>query len=87
MNKRTKIIGVAGVAAGAVYLSQSENRQKLKQLLDKVLNKNASSSGVEKLGRPSGPADADMVDEGAMTSVQYFNELQQEYKDHKQTDA
>lgn len=39
MGKLSKVLGVAGVAAGATYLSKSENREKLKKQLNKGLNK------------------------------------------------
>ena len=76
MGKLTKAIGVAGVVAGAAYLSKSENRKKAKVQLDKVINK-LGSQYVKDWGKPQEMNDANMVDEGAMTSVQYYNELQE----------
>lgn len=84
MSKVTKTIGIAGVAAGAaagaMYLSKSENRSKLKQQIEKIVGKE-NSDFVKKLGRPGAQGatdEAKMVDEGALTSVQYYNELQEE---------
>lgn len=79
MGKLTKAVGVAGVVAGAAYLSKSENRRKAKSQLDKVINK-LGSQYVKDWGKPEGIDDANMVDEGAMTSVQYYNELQDKSK-------
>lgn len=80
MGKLTKVVGIAGVAAGAAYLSKSENRKKVKVLLDKAFGKKDPSSYITQLGRPSDIDDAKMVDEGAMTSVQYYNDLREYYK-------
>lgn len=77
MGKFKKVVGVAGVVAGAAYLSKSENRQKVKGQLDKVL-KSFNKSYVKDLGKPSDIDDAKMVDEGAMTSVQYYNRYVEE---------
>ncbi|MBO0996031.1 hypothetical protein [Bacillus sp. SD088] len=77
MGKFGKIIGVAGAVAGATYLSSSENREKIKSQFTKVVSK-LNSSYIKDLGKPSEVEDAKMVDEGAMTSVQYYNELQEE---------
>ncbi|QDI90759.1 hypothetical protein EPH95_05840 [Salicibibacter halophilus] len=77
MGKVTKAVGVAGAVAGAAYLSKSENRQKVKRQLAKITGKE-NSSYLKKLGKPSDIDDANMVDEGAMTSVQYYNRLQEE---------
>ncbi|MHA6250835.1 hypothetical protein [Oceanobacillus sp. CAU 1775] len=83
MGKLTKTIGIAGAAAGAamgaVYLSKEENRDKLRGQIEKIVGKD-NSEYVKKLGRPGAVGatdDAKMVDEGAMTSVQYYNELQE----------
>ena len=88
MSKLTKTIGIAGAAAGAavgaVFLSKSENREKVKEQLGKLVGKDEGEDNqdyVEKLGRPGAygeTEDAKMVDEGALTSVQYYNKLQEE---------
>ncbi|MFS0575986.1 hypothetical protein AB1K83_10140 [Sporosarcina sp. 179-K 3D1 HS] len=75
MGNFTKWVGVAGVVAGAAYLSKSGNREKIKGQLDKAM-KRLNTSYVKNLGKPLDIDDAQMVDEGAMTSVQYFNRLQ-----------
>ena len=75
MGKLSKVLGVAGVAAGATDLSKSENREKLKKQLNKGLNK-FNKTDVKSWGKPSDVEDAEMVSEGAMTSVQYYNKLQ-----------
>lgn len=79
MGKLTKAIGVAGAVAGVAYLSKSENRDKVKVQMNKVISK-LNSEYVKELGKPVEIADANMVDEGAMTSVQYYNELQEKAK-------
>lgn len=79
MGKLTKAVGVAGAVAGAAYLSKSENRDKVKIQMNKVISK-LNSEYVKELGKPVEIADANMVDEGAMTSVQYYNELQEKAK-------
>lgn len=82
MGKLTKAIGVAGVVAGAAYLSKDKNRRKAKHQLEKVMKK-MGPQYVKDWGKPEGINDANMVDEGAMTSVQYYNELQDEAKNEK----
>lgn len=72
----TKLVGVAGAVAGTAYLSKSENRKKVKGQLNKAVEK-LNTKYVRNLGKPSDIHDAEMVDEGAMTSVQYYNRLQQ----------
>ncbi|GGN51810.1 hypothetical protein [Oceanobacillus indicireducens] len=84
MGKLTKSLGIAGAALGVAYLSKSENREKVKKLIG--LDKD-SQSYVKKLGRPGavGAADdAKMVDEGALTSVQYYNKLQEEEEEEEE---
>ena len=86
--KLTRTIGIAGAAAGAAvgvaFLSKSENREKLKTQLEKLVgkeNENDDDDYIEKLGSPGAVGateDAKMVDEGALTSVQYYNKLQEE---------
>lgn len=78
MGKFKKAVGAAGLAAGVAYLSKKENRQKLKKQLDHTISKFRKPSKVKGLGKPIDIADAKMVDEGAMTSVQYYNEWQEE---------
>ncbi len=78
MGKVTKLIGAAGVLAGAAYLSKESNRQKMKRGLDKAVYKATSWTSdpyLLHLGKPDETRDANMVDEGAMTSVLYYNEL------------
>ncbi|AXF55613.1 hypothetical protein [Salicibibacter kimchii] len=77
MGKVTKAVGVAGAIAGAAFLSKNENRQKVKRQLAKIMGKE-NSSYLKNSGKPSDIEDANMVDEGAMTSVQYYNRLQEE---------
>lgn len=78
MGKVTKLIGAAGVLAGAAYLSKEDNRKKVKRRLDKAVYKATSWTNdpyLLHLGKPDESRDANMVDEGAMTSVLYYNEL------------
>lgn len=76
LGKLSKAIGVAGVVAGAAYLSKSENRENVKKQINKVITK-VNPQYTKKLGKPRDIQDAAMVDEGALTSVQYYNELQE----------
>lgn len=76
LGKLSKAIGVAGVVAGAAYLSKSENRENVKKQINKVITK-VNPQYTKKLGKPTDIQDAAMVDEGALTSVQYYNELQE----------
>ena len=89
MGKLTKTIGIvgaaAGAAAGAAYLSKSENRKKLKEQISNLVGEE-NYSYVKKLGRPGAAGEqeeAKMVDEGALTSVQYYNELQEEAEEEE----
>ncbi|RST72504.1 hypothetical protein D4T97_015715 [Siminovitchia acidinfaciens] len=79
MGKFTKLVGVAGVVTGAAYLSKSENRRKVQGQLNKAI-KRLNSSYVKNLGKPSNIDDAEMVDEGAITSVRYYNKLQEKFQ-------
>jgi hypothetical protein len=75
IKKTLGIAGAAGAVAGAAYLSKSENREKVKKLVGL-----GDQSYVKKIGRPGAVGakdDAKMVDEGALTSVQYYNKLQE----------
>lgn len=76
MGKITKAVGMAGVVAGTAYLSKKENRKKATRQLNKAM-KNLNTQYVKNLGKPSDQTDSEMVDEGALTSVQYYNRLQQ----------
>lgn len=76
MGKITKLVGAAGAVAGTAYLSKSENRKKVKGQLNRAVKK-LNMKYYRNLGKPSDLDDSDMVGEGAMTSVQYYNKLQQ----------
>ncbi len=80
MGKFTKVIGAASVVAGTAYLAKSKNRKKLKGHLNRTM-KNINTQYVKELGKPTDIDDSEMVDEGALTSVQYYNDLQQKNKD------
>lgn len=92
MGKWTKIIGAASIVAASVLLSKKENREKVKQEVKEAMNdpKSYSMKIVGKalgrkeieheLGMPKDPQDAKMVAEGALTSVKYYNKLQEEEK-------
>ncbi|CEA01965.1 hypothetical protein BN1048_01552 [Jeotgalicoccus saudimassiliensis] len=71
MRKRTKFIIGAGLAAGALYASKTEAGQ----LIKGAVNKWTDDDYIINLGKPDEARDANMVDEGAMTSVLYYNEL------------
>ena len=71
MRKRTKFIIGAGLAAGALYASKTETGQ----LIKGAMNKWTDDDYIINLGKPNEARDANMVDEGAMTSVFYYNEL------------
>ncbi len=81
MGKVTKLIGAAGILAGAAYLSKEENQKTVKRGVDKVIKKASTWTDdpyMIQLGKPDEEHDANMVDEGAMTSVLYYNELREE---------
>lgn len=71
MRKRTKFIIGAGLAAGALYASKTETGQ----LIKGAMNKWTDDDYIINLGKPNEARDANMVDEGAMTSVLYYYEL------------
>lgn len=75
MRKRTKFIIGAGLAAGVLYATKSENRQMILEQLEGAVNKWTDDEYIINLGKPDEVRDANMVDEGAMTSVLYYNEL------------
>lgn len=78
MKKKTKVLGLAGLAAGTVYLAKSKKRKREKDLDADM--KDLTTQYVKNLGKPSDIDDSDMVEEGALTSVQYYNRLQQKSK-------
>ncbi|WOV86550.1 hypothetical protein QWT69_11595 [Sporosarcina oncorhynchi] len=82
MGKFIKAVGAAGVVAGSVYLSKSENRKKVKGQLNKVVN-NLNKGYVKNLGKPTDIDDSEMVDEGALTSIKYYNNLQQKSENNQ----
>lgn len=71
MRKRTKFIIGAGLAAGVLYASKTEAGQ----LIKGAVYKWTDDDYIINLGKPYEVRDANMVDEGAMTSVLYYNEL------------
>lgn len=75
MRKRTKFIIGAGLAAGVLYATKSENRQMILEQLEGAVNKWTDDEYIINLGKPDEVRDANMVDEGAMTSVLYYYEL------------
>ncbi len=85
MGKFTKVISAAGIVAGSVFLANKDNRRKIKEQMQKTMTKlkasNEDSNYVTKLGKPADTEDAAMVDEGAMTSMQYYNVMQEKEKD------
>ncbi|AIY06883.1 hypothetical protein Plano_2918 [Planococcus sp. PAMC 21323] len=78
MKKKTKVLGLAGLAAGTIYLAKSKKQKKAKDL--DIDMKDLKTQYVKNLGKPSDIDDSDMVEEGALTSVQYYNRLQQKSK-------
>lgn len=82
-NTRSLLLG--GLAATAyLYLQKPENRDKAKIMMNNTMTKvssfmnsqNVKQSQMTKAGfsDPTDPDDNRMVEEGAMTSVQYYNE-------------
>lgn len=87
MGRVKKLIGAAGILAGAVYLSKEDNRKKLKRGMDKTVGRAStwtSDPYLIDLGKPSEEHDSNMVDEGAMTSVLYYNELRDNAEDDEE---
>lgn len=82
-NKRSMLIGAA-TALAAVYFTSKNNKAQLKTAvknsktkIDSMVSaKNTKPSQMTKTGfsDPNDPDDNRMVEEGAMTSVQYYNE-------------
>ncbi|SDM39852.1 hypothetical protein SAMN05518871_101124 [Psychrobacillus sp. OK028] len=82
-NTRSMLIGAA-TALAAVYLTNKNNKSQLKtavknsktKLDSKLSSQNRKPSQMTKTGfsDPHDPDDNRMVEEGAMTSVQYYNE-------------
>lgn len=72
MGKVWKIVGVAGAVAGVAYLASSDNRDLIKNKFNWF-----NESYLKGLAKPDKIEEAKMVDEGAMTSVQYYNDQQQ----------
>lgn len=75
MKKRTKLIIGAGLVAGVLYASKTENRQFVIGQVADTINKWTDDDYIINLGKPENVRDANMVDEGAMTSVQYYYDL------------
>lgn len=75
MRKRTKLLIGAGLAAGVLYAAKSQNRQMILGQLGNAVNKWTDDDYIINLGKPDELRDANMVDEGALTSVLYYYEL------------
>ncbi|MER2260413.1 MAG: hypothetical protein ABS934_00260 [Psychrobacillus sp.] len=81
---------LAGLAAGAyAYFRKKENRDKAMEAFNNTKNKvnsfmEAQKQGVQEEGtgnpNPYHEEDSNMVSEGAMTSVKYYNEEEAETK-------
>lgn len=88
-NKRSMLIG--GIATFTImYLNNTENREKAKTALKNTKTKISSYMDSQRhkptqmtkagFSDPHDPDDNRMVEEGAMTSVQYYNENVQDNK-------
>lgn len=75
MKKRTKLIIGAGLAAGVLYASKKETKQFILAQAASTINKWTDDDYIINFGKPENIRDANMVDEGAMTSVQYYYDL------------
>lgn len=75
MRKRIKFIIGAGLAVGTLYVSKKENREIILEQIEAAVNKWTDDDYIINLGKPDEMRDANMVDEGAMTSVEYYNDL------------
>ncbi len=89
LNKTKYALLVGGIAAlSYAYFTKLENREQVKTTLKNTKTKMASYADTKKhkptqmnkagFSDPHDPDDNRMVEEGAMTSVQYFNEKVQE---------
>lgn len=84
--KKAVASGVAASVAGVAtyYLKDRSNRIKVKEtvtdiatkLKDRTNNFRNSNVPIDKAGEPQDLEDSKMVDEGAQTSVQYYNKTQ-----------
>lgn len=75
MRKRTKFLIGAGLTAGTLYAAKKENREMIKEQVESVVRKWTDDDYIIHLGKPEEVRDSNMVDEGAMTSVQYYYDL------------
>lgn len=75
MRKRTKFLIGVGVAAGVLYVAKPENRDKVIDQIEKTVNKWTDDDYIINLGKPDEARDANMVNEGAMTSIDYYYDL------------
>lgn len=78
MRKRTKFVLGVGLAVGAMYATKMENRQMVLGQLGKVVDTVipwTDDDYIINLGKPDETRDANMVDEGALTSIQYYYDL------------
>lgn len=73
MGKVTKLIGTAGIITGAAIFAKKENRKKLVKSIKKLKPSYAKNAVT-----PEDIQDANMVNEGAMTSIMYYNHIQEE---------
>lgn len=82
MGRKTKLVSAVGLVAGVLYLTK--NKEMVRKGIDKGIDIAVSQVGkwtndpyIKNLGRPEDLRDSNMVDEGAMTSVQYYYDLRE----------
>lgn len=78
MKKVTKLIETAGLVTDAGDLSKEAYRETVIEDINEVLKDPkpwTDDKYVINLGKPTEAYDSNMVDEGAMTSVLYYNDL------------
>ncbi|MGM7700870.1 hypothetical protein ACSVDE_04035 [Pseudalkalibacillus sp. Hm43] len=86
-SKKAVVSGVAASLAGVAtyYLKDRSNRIKMKETFNDLTSKikertngySDSNVPLDKAGEPQDLEDSKMVDEGAQTSVDYYNKTQQ----------
>lgn len=86
-SKKAVVSGVAASVAGVAtyYLKDRSNRIKMKETFNDLTTKikdrtnefRNSNVPLDKAGEPQDLEDSKMVDEGAQTSVDYYNKTQQ----------
>lgn len=77
MGKLKKVVGAAAIVAGVAFLSKGGSNRKTKE--QTKTKKQYKPSYVERVLNPSDIDDAKMVNEGAVSSIQYYNDYKEKH--------